>query len=156
VCGGTDSSKAAPGQHSLQRCCCVCGARHGRPYSCSRAQQTQRQEQHGAIKGVLMVIKPAAVQYCKLCILPQRTSPPPHKTTPCSSATVVRAAAQKHIVITGGNTGIGYEAGLDLAGKGFAVTLACRDDQKAAAAAARIRWVTGLGFGDGCGGWGGG
>lgn len=53
----------------------------------------------------------------------------------------VRAASEpRHVVITGGNTGIGYEAALVLArDHNCAVTLACRDDAKAAAAAARIR-----------------
>lgn len=52
---------------------------------------------------------------------------------------VASAAAGKTAVITGANTGIGFEAALDLAGKGYDVTLACRDDAKAEAAAARIR-----------------
>jgi NAD(P)-dependent dehydrogenase (short-subunit alcohol dehydrogenase family) len=56
-----------------------------------------------------------------------------------ASRAVAAAAAAKRVVITGGNTGIGLEAGLELAKKGFEVTLACRDDAKAAAAAERIR-----------------
>lgn len=57
------------------------------------------------------------------------------------SCAAVAASAAKRVVITGGNTGIGYEAGLELARKGYAVTLACRSDDKAAAAAARIKCV---------------
>ncbi|KAI8470993.1 MAG: hypothetical protein J3K34DRAFT_418672 [Monoraphidium minutum] len=56
-----------------------------------------------------------------------------------SRAVAAAAAPGKHIVITGANTGIGFEAALDLAGKGYDVTLACRNDDKAAAAAKRIR-----------------
>lgn len=52
---------------------------------------------------------------------------------------VAAAQSSKHVVVTGGNTGIGFESGLDLAKKDFEVTLACRDDNKAAAAAQRIR-----------------
>jgi NAD(P)-dependent dehydrogenase (short-subunit alcohol dehydrogenase family) len=52
---------------------------------------------------------------------------------------VAAAAAGKHIVITGANTGIGFEAALDLAKKDYDVTLACRNDDKAAAAAQRIK-----------------
>jgi NAD(P)-dependent dehydrogenase (short-subunit alcohol dehydrogenase family) len=45
----------------------------------------------------------------------------------------------KTIVVTGGNSGIGYEAALQLAGKGADVVLACRDTGKAEEAAAAIR-----------------
>jgi NAD(P)-dependent dehydrogenase (short-subunit alcohol dehydrogenase family) len=43
------------------------------------------------------------------------------------------------IIVTGGNSGIGYEAALVLAGKGAAVVLACRDPAKAADAVEAIR-----------------
>ncbi len=42
------------------------------------------------------------------------------------------------IVVTGGNSGIGYEAALQLAGKGADVVLACRDIRKASKAAEAI------------------
>ena len=45
----------------------------------------------------------------------------------------------KTIIVTGGNSGIGYEASLQLAGKGAHVVLACRDPKKAQAAVARLR-----------------
>ena len=45
----------------------------------------------------------------------------------------------KVIVVTGGNSGIGYEAALQLAGKGAHVVLACRDLAKAAAAIDSIK-----------------
>jgi NAD(P)-dependent dehydrogenase (short-subunit alcohol dehydrogenase family) len=47
----------------------------------------------------------------------------------------------KTIIVTGGNSGIGYEASLQLAGKGARVVLACRDQTKAKAAANAIRAV---------------
>ena len=45
----------------------------------------------------------------------------------------------KTIVVTGGNSGIGYEAALQLAGKGARVILACRDPERGRAAAAGIK-----------------
>jgi NAD(P)-dependent dehydrogenase (short-subunit alcohol dehydrogenase family) len=43
------------------------------------------------------------------------------------------------VLITGANSGLGYEAALALAGKGARVLLACRDQGKGAAALAQIR-----------------
>lgn len=51
----------------------------------------------------------------------------------------VSAADAPHALITGSNTGIGLETAKALASKGYAVTLACRDDAKAAAAAAAVQ-----------------
>jgi NAD(P)-dependent dehydrogenase (short-subunit alcohol dehydrogenase family) len=45
----------------------------------------------------------------------------------------------KTIIVTGGNSGIGYAAALPLAGKGARVVLACRDQTKANSAANAIR-----------------
>lgn len=45
----------------------------------------------------------------------------------------------KTAVITGANTGIGKETALDLARRGATVVLACRDEQRAEAAAAELR-----------------
>ncbi|GAB4020253.1 oxidoreductase [Spirosoma koreense] len=45
----------------------------------------------------------------------------------------------KTMIVTGGNTGIGYETALALAKAGANVTLACRDQQKADQAAQAIR-----------------
>ncbi len=44
----------------------------------------------------------------------------------------------KTILVTGGNTGIGFEAASALAARGASVVLACRDTGKAASAAGRI------------------
>nr|MBP7911972.1 SDR family NAD(P)-dependent oxidoreductase [Pseudomonadales bacterium] len=41
-------------------------------------------------------------------------------------------------IVTGANTGLGYETALALAGKGARVTLACRDHDKAEAARRRM------------------
>ncbi|XP_003224921.2 retinol dehydrogenase 12 isoform X1 [Anolis carolinensis] len=49
----------------------------------------------------------------------------------------------KVVVITGANTGIGKETARDLAGRGARVILACRDMEKAEAAANEIRTKTG-------------
>ena len=45
----------------------------------------------------------------------------------------------KTIVVTGGNSGIGYEAALALAGKGAQVVLACRDPRRAETAVQSLR-----------------
>ena len=45
----------------------------------------------------------------------------------------------KTVIITGANTGIGYETGIDLAKRGARVILACRDINKAVKAAEEIR-----------------
>jgi NAD(P)-dependent dehydrogenase (short-subunit alcohol dehydrogenase family) len=45
----------------------------------------------------------------------------------------------KRIVVTGANSGLGYETALALAGRGASVLLACRNPARAEAAAARIR-----------------
>ena len=49
------------------------------------------------------------------------------------------ALAGRTIIVTGANSGIGFEAALQLAGKGARVVLACRDPKKTEAAAAAIR-----------------
>ena len=48
----------------------------------------------------------------------------------------------KTIVVTGGNSGIGYEAAIQFARKRARVVLACRNMEKARAAAAGIVAVT--------------
>lgn len=47
--------------------------------------------------------------------------------------------ANKTVIVTGGNTGIGYETALALAKAGANVTIACRDQQKADQAVEAIR-----------------
>jgi NAD(P)-dependent dehydrogenase (short-subunit alcohol dehydrogenase family) len=53
------------------------------------------------------------------------------------------------VVITGGNTGLGFEAARVLAQAGAMVVLACRDPARAAAAAARIQAATSRATGPG-------
>lgn len=48
----------------------------------------------------------------------------------------------KTVLITGGNTGLGYETALDLAKRGARIILACRDMKKANEAADKIRQLT--------------
>jgi NAD(P)-dependent dehydrogenase (short-subunit alcohol dehydrogenase family) len=50
----------------------------------------------------------------------------------------IPSLAGKRVLITGGNSGIGYHAALKLARKGAQVTLACRDRQRGEAALARL------------------
>jgi NAD(P)-dependent dehydrogenase (short-subunit alcohol dehydrogenase family) len=52
---------------------------------------------------------------------------------------VAAAAQPKHVFITGGNTGIGYETAKELCKRNYDVTLACRDAGKAAKAQESIR-----------------
>ena len=46
------------------------------------------------------------------------------------------------VVITGGNTGIGYETALDLAKRGATIIMGCRNVKKADTAAENIRTMT--------------
>ena len=55
------------------------------------------------------------------------------------TANDIPAQAGKTFVITGANSGIGYEAALQLAGKGAQVVLACRDQAKGRSALEAIR-----------------
>lgn len=55
------------------------------------------------------------------------------------SLVVEARASGKRVLITGGNTGIGYQTALSLAQKDFEVVLACRDMAKAASAETQIR-----------------
>ncbi|KAG1661706.1 hypothetical protein FOA52_002042 [Chlamydomonas sp. UWO 241] len=56
----------------------------------------------------------------------------------CAQTRLVSTAAQKRVLITGGNTGIGYVAALELAKRDYEVVLACRDAQKAQDAKLRL------------------
>jgi len=60
-----------------------------------------------------------------------------------SRPSVVTAAAPGStaptVIVTGGNTGIGFETAKSLASKGMEVTIACRDSGKADAAVSRIK-----------------
>eukprot|EP00956_Cyclotella_meneghiniana_P026221 scaffold56180_cov77-Cyclotella_meneghiniana.AAC.2 len=49
---------------------------------------------------------------------------------------------KKRVLITGGNTGLGYQAALDLASRGAHIVLGCRDIRSAESAANKIRAAT--------------
>ena len=55
------------------------------------------------------------------------------------TASDLPALAGRTIIVTGANSGIGFEAAMQLAGKGARVVLACRDPNKTEAAATAIR-----------------
>ena len=46
----------------------------------------------------------------------------------------------KVFIVTGGNSGLGYETALELAGHGGEVIIACRDPKKAASARSNSLW----------------
>eukprot|EP01024_Parvocaulis_polyphysoides_P016022 TRINITY_DN170_c0_g1_i4.p1 TRINITY_DN170_c0_g1~~TRINITY_DN170_c0_g1_i4.p1 ORF type:complete len:318 (-),score=35.71 TRINITY_DN170_c0_g1_i4:167-1120(-) len=56
----------------------------------------------------------------------------------CARAQAITDVSKKHVVITGGNTGIGLETAKVLAMKGYSTTLACRNLDKAKAAQRKI------------------
>ena len=66
------------------------------------------------------------------------------------------AWAGQTAIVTGANTGVGYETARRLALGGFRVVVACRSESKAARAADRINTEIGLGDGGSGGGGGGG
>src|SRR5262249_45214877 len=84
---------------------------------------------------------------------PARTAPArnnaPHRTSATSeeprenqmpwTANDIPAQSGRTVVITGSNSGIGYEAALQLAAKGAHVVLACRDEAKGNAAIEAIK-----------------
>ena len=47
----------------------------------------------------------------------------------------------KTVVITGCNTGIGYETALDLAGRGARIIMACRNVEKAKEAKEKVQFL---------------
>lgn len=62
-----------------------------------------------------------------------------------SRRTMAVVAASKNVLITGGNTGIGFETAKELCKRGDNVIIACRDDQKAKAAIDKCRYVVACG-----------